>query len=104
MALVIGDRDPQEVRAKNKKPLMDARKQIEAEMERFKVLEKETKTKAYSKEGLQQIMKKKKDPKKDIRVRAAPPHTLHASAAPAFPSVESDQRLRCVALRRVSRS
>jgi CCR4-NOT transcriptional regulation complex NOT5 subunit len=37
------------------------------EMERFKVLEKETKTKAYSKEGLQQIMKKKKDPKKDIK-------------------------------------
>ena len=37
---------------KNKKPLLDARKAIETEMERFKVLEKETKTKAYSKEGL----------------------------------------------------
>ena len=37
---------------KNKKPLLDARKAIEQEMERFKVLEKETKTKAYSKEGL----------------------------------------------------
>ena len=53
---------------KNKKPLLDARKQIEAEMERFKVLEKQTKTKAYSKEGLQQVLKKKKDPKKDVRV------------------------------------
>ena len=34
-------------------------------MERFKVLEKETKTKAYSKEGLSQSLKKKKDPKLD---------------------------------------
>jgi Not1 N-terminal domain, CCR4-Not complex component len=34
--------------------LMDARKQIEREMERFKVCEKETKTKAFSKEGLGQ--------------------------------------------------
>jgi CCR4-NOT transcriptional regulation complex NOT5 subunit len=33
---------------------MDARKQIEREMERFKVCEKETKTKAFSKEGLVQ--------------------------------------------------
>ncbi|KAE8788286.1 putative protein ycf45 [Hordeum vulgare] len=34
--------------------IMDARKQIEREMERFKVCEKETKTKAFSKEGLGQ--------------------------------------------------
>lgn len=33
---------------------MDARKQIEREMERFKICEKETKTKAFSKEGLGQ--------------------------------------------------
>ncbi|KAJ1482136.1 Not1 N-terminal domain, CCR4-Not complex component-domain-containing protein, partial [Baffinella frigidus] len=33
-------------------PLMDARKRIESDMERFKVCEKETKTKAYSKDGL----------------------------------------------------
>jgi CCR4-NOT transcriptional regulation complex NOT5 subunit len=32
----------------------DARKLIEREMERFKVCEKETKTKAFSKEGLGQ--------------------------------------------------
>ena len=32
-------------------------------MEKFKVLEKETKTKAYSKEGLSKGLKKKKDPK-----------------------------------------
>ena len=31
---------------------MDARKRIESDMERFKVCEKETKTKAYSKDGL----------------------------------------------------
>ena len=34
---------------KDKQPLTDARKKIEADMERFKVCEKETKTKAYSK-------------------------------------------------------
>ncbi len=34
--------------------LLDARKLIEREMERFKVCEKETKTKAFSKEGLGQ--------------------------------------------------
>lgn len=33
---------------------MDARKIIEREMERFKICEKETKTKAFSKEGLGQ--------------------------------------------------
>lgn len=33
---------------------MDARKLIEREMERFKICEKETKTKAFSKEGLGQ--------------------------------------------------
>jgi CCR4-NOT transcription complex subunit 3 len=42
---------------KNKKPLADARKQIEIHMERFKLLEKETKTKAYSKEGLSASMR-----------------------------------------------
>lgn len=40
---------------KDKKPLTDARKLIEQKMEEFKVCEKETKTKAYSKEGLAQI-------------------------------------------------
>jgi hypothetical protein len=33
---------------------VDARKLIEREMERFKICEKETKTKAFSKEGLGQ--------------------------------------------------
>ena len=37
---------------KNKNPLIEVRKQIEEKMEQFKVLEKQTKTKAYSKEGL----------------------------------------------------
>ncbi|KAE8809437.1 general negative regulator of transcription subunit 3 [Hordeum vulgare] len=44
--------------------LMHARKQIEHEMERFKVCEKETKTKAFSKEGLGQ------QPKTDPREKA----------------------------------
>lgn len=37
---------------KDKRPLTDARKLIETKMEQFKVCEKETKTKTYSKEGL----------------------------------------------------
>lgn len=37
---------------KNKAPLLEARKAIEGDMERFKVCEKEAKTKAYSKEAL----------------------------------------------------
>ncbi|XP_075266115.1 CCR4-NOT transcription complex subunit 3-like [Convolutriloba macropyga] len=37
---------------KDKRPLMEARKLIETHMERFKVMERDTKTKAYSKEGL----------------------------------------------------
>ncbi|GAB7358761.1 hypothetical protein MBLNU230_g3988t2 [Neophaeotheca triangularis] len=37
---------------KDKKPLMDMRKSIETQMEKFKAVEKEMKTKAYSKEGL----------------------------------------------------
>ncbi|KAJ0396641.1 hypothetical protein ATCC90586_002029 [Pythium insidiosum] len=40
---------------KDKRPLVDARKLIEQKMEEFKVCEKETKTKAYSKEGLAQV-------------------------------------------------
>eukprot|EP00250_Pteridium_aquilinum_P011470 c20093_g1_i1 orf=171-2777(-) len=49
---------------KDKKALLDARKLIEREMERFKVCEKETKTKAFSKEGLGQ------QPKTDPREKA----------------------------------
>ncbi|XP_058212350.1 uncharacterized protein LOC131324410 isoform X2 [Rhododendron vialii] len=49
---------------KDKKALMDARKLIEREMERFKICEKETKTKAFSKEGLGQ------QPKTDPREKA----------------------------------
>lgn len=37
---------------KDKKQLIDARKLIESKMEQFKICEKETKTKAFSKEGL----------------------------------------------------
>ncbi|KAL5473121.1 hypothetical protein EMCRGX_G027567 [Ephydatia muelleri] len=42
---------------KDKRPLTEARKLIEQQMERFKVVERETKTKAYSKEGLGQSAK-----------------------------------------------
>ncbi|KAF3621444.1 hypothetical protein FXO37_32789 [Capsicum annuum] len=43
-----------QVSASYEQALMDARKLIEREMERFKICEKETKTKAFSKEGLGQ--------------------------------------------------
>jgi len=42
---------------KDKKPLLENRKLIEIQMERFRIIEKETKTKAYSKEGLGQANK-----------------------------------------------
>jgi len=44
---------------KIKKPLIDARKLIETKMEQFKILERETKTKAYSREGLNQNAQKR---------------------------------------------
>ena len=37
---------------KDKAPLLKYRQLIERQMERFKIIERETKTKAYSKEGL----------------------------------------------------
>ncbi|KAF2634238.1 CCR4-NOT transcription complex [Massarina eburnea CBS 473.64] len=46
---------------KDKKPLLDNRKLIESRMEMFKAVEKEMKTKAFSKEGLQ--LQSKLDPK-----------------------------------------
>ncbi|KAK1385770.1 hypothetical protein POM88_023505 [Heracleum sosnowskyi] len=48
-----------QVSASYEQALTDARKQIEREMERFKICEKETKTKALSKEGLGQQPKTK---------------------------------------------
>ncbi|KAJ0966377.1 hypothetical protein J5N97_027515 [Dioscorea zingiberensis] len=53
------------VSASYEQALMDARKVIEREMERFKVCEKETKTKAFSKEGLGQ--QPKTDPKEKAK-------------------------------------
>ncbi|CDS14244.1 hypothetical protein LRAMOSA06414 [Lichtheimia ramosa] len=46
---------------KDKRALLENRKLIELQMERFKTIEKEMKTKAYSKEGL--MLKEKMDPK-----------------------------------------
>ncbi|KAL0709691.1 hypothetical protein Bca4012_016669 [Brassica carinata] len=48
------------VSASYEQSLVDARKLIEREMERFKICEKETKTKAFSKEGLGQQPKTKR--------------------------------------------
>jgi len=54
---------------KDKSPLLEARRVIEQDMERFKVCEKETKTKAFSKEGLAQAAKK--DPAAEAREKAS---------------------------------
>ena len=54
---------------KDKRPLTDARKLIETEMERFKVCEKEFKTKAFSKEGLSQAAKEDPKDKERNKVR-----------------------------------
>ena len=54
---------------KDKNPLLDARRRIEVEMERFKVIEKETKTKAFSKEGLA-AARVAKDPKEKAKDEA----------------------------------
>lgn len=43
-----------QVSASYEQALIDARRLIEKEMERFKICEKEMKTKAFSKEGLEQ--------------------------------------------------
>ncbi|KAM0795278.1 Not1 N-terminal domain, CCR4-Not complex component-domain-containing protein [Usnea florida] len=51
---------------KDKKPLMEQRKAIENEMEKFKAVEKEMKTKAFSKEGLQATAKL--DPKEKAKL------------------------------------
>ncbi len=50
---------------KDKTELLNGRKSIEREMERFKVCEKEMKTKAFSKEGLGQSAKQ--DPRERAR-------------------------------------
>jgi CCR4-NOT transcriptional regulation complex NOT5 subunit len=53
---------------KDKSPLIEARKSIENEMERFKVCEKEAKTKAFSKAALGAAVKA--DPKEAQREAA----------------------------------
>ncbi|RCH92062.1 proteinral negative regulator of transcription subunit 5, partial [Rhizopus stolonifer] len=54
---------------KDKRALLENRKLIESQMERFKQIEKEMKTKAYSREGLMQ--KEKLDPKDKEKADAA---------------------------------
>lgn len=54
---------------KDKKSLLDNRKLIELQMERFRIVEKETKTKAYSKEGLGQASKVDPETKEKERCR-----------------------------------
>ncbi|OCK79157.1 hypothetical protein K432DRAFT_426748 [Lepidopterella palustris CBS 459.81] len=53
---------------KDKKPLLEQRKLIETQMEKFKAVEKEMKTKAYSKEGLS--LASKLDPKEKEKLEA----------------------------------
>ncbi|CAD6505207.1 BgTH12-00701 [Blumeria graminis f. sp. triticale] len=53
---------------KDKTPLLDNRKLIETQMERFKAVEKAMKTKAYSKEGLSAATKQ--DPKERAKMEA----------------------------------
>lgn len=50
---------------KDKGPLTENRKLIEQEMEKFKAIEKELKTKAFSKEGLNQ--NPKIDPEEQVK-------------------------------------
>ncbi|KAI1389516.1 Not1 N-terminal domain, CCR4-Not complex component-domain-containing protein [Hypoxylon trugodes] len=54
---------------KDKAPLLEHRKLIETQMERFKAVEKAMKTKAYSKEGLSAAAKL--DPKEQAKVEAS---------------------------------
>ncbi|KAK7976127.1 hypothetical protein PG989_014590 [Apiospora arundinis] len=54
---------------KDKAPLLDHRKLIETQMERFKAVEKAMKTKAYSKEGLS--AQAKLDPKEQAKVESS---------------------------------
>lgn len=51
---------------KDKEPLIEARKLIETKMEQFKICEKETKTKTYSKEGL--AREDKLDPEEEAKL------------------------------------
>jgi CCR4-NOT transcription complex subunit 3 len=50
---------------KDKNPLTEAKRVIESKMEQFKICEKDTKTKAYSKEGL--AREARLDPKELLR-------------------------------------
>lgn len=54
---------------KQKQPLIDARAAIERRMETFKMVERETKTKAYSKEGLARDNTLTAEEKKRLRTR-----------------------------------
>jgi CCR4-NOT transcription complex subunit 3 len=50
---------------KDKEPLLEARRLIETKMEQFKICEKETKTKTYSKEGL--ARQERLDPQEQVK-------------------------------------
>ena len=54
---------------KNKAPLLEARRIIERKMEAFKVVERETKTKAYSKEGLARDQPLSAEERKRLKTR-----------------------------------
>jgi hypothetical protein len=54
---------------KNKAPLLDSRKVIERRMETFKVVERETKMKAFSKEGLARDVPMSAEEKRRLKTR-----------------------------------
>lgn len=54
---------------KNKQPLLDGRANIERRMEIFKIVERETKTKAYSKEGLMRDAALSAEERKRLKTR-----------------------------------
>lgn len=54
---------------KNKSPLLESRKLIERRMEAFKVVERETKMKAFSKEGLARDMPMSAEERKRLKCR-----------------------------------
>lgn len=54
---------------KDKKPLLEYRKKIEKQMERFKIVERDMKTKAFSKEGLN--MERKLDPREKEKLECS---------------------------------
>ncbi len=80
---------------KDKNDLLKARKDIEHEMERFKLCEKEMKTKAFSKEGLGAVVKQvRTPPTADCCPADAELTCTSLTADPSLPSLAYDSSQR----------